>query len=60
MILNEDPDRENEGPARQPWQGQRDAVLQPPKTEIRPVEGVLEAARQRDAQLERDREAERI
>ncbi len=60
MILNEDPDRENEGPAWQPWQGQRHAVLQPPKTEIRPVEGVLEAARQRDAQLERDREAERI
>jgi hypothetical protein len=60
IVPNEDPDWEDEGPAWQVWQGQRDAILQPPKAEIRPAEGVLEAARQRDAELERDPEPEGV
>jgi hypothetical protein len=50
VIPNEDPDWEHEGPAWQRWQAQRDAILQPPKAEIRPAEDVLEAARERDAE----------
>jgi len=60
MIPAEDPDWADEGPAWQAWQGQRDAILQPPKAEIRPAQGVLEAVRQRDAELERTPEAERV
>jgi hypothetical protein len=52
MIPSEDPDREDEGPAWWEWEAQRDAILQPPKPEIQPAEGVLEAARQRDTELE--------
>jgi hypothetical protein len=52
VIPNEDPDWEHEGPAWQRWQAQRDAILQPPKAEIRPAEDVLEAARERDAEPE--------
>jgi hypothetical protein len=52
MVPSEDPDWEDEGPAWQAWQGQRDAILQPPKAEIRPAEGVLEAVRERDAEPE--------
>jgi hypothetical protein len=51
-IPNDDPDWEDEGPAWQGWEAQRDAVLQPPKAEIRPADGVLEAARERDAEPE--------
>jgi hypothetical protein len=52
MIPNEDPDWEDEGPAWQVWEGQRDAILQPPKGEVPPAAGVLEAARERDAEPE--------
>jgi hypothetical protein len=52
MVPAEDPDWEDEGPAWQVWQGQRDAILQPPKQQIRPAEGVAEAARERDAEHE--------
>jgi hypothetical protein len=52
MIPAEDPDWEDEGPAWQVWQGQRDAILQPPKADIRPAEGVLEAACERDPEPE--------
>ena len=52
IIPNEDPDWEDEGPAWQRWQAQSDAILQPPKAEIRPAEDVLEAARERDAEPE--------
>jgi len=48
MVPGEDPAWEDEGPAWHVWQAQRDAILQPPKPEIRPAEGVLEAAQQRD------------
>ena len=50
MVPAEDPDWEDEGPAWQVWEAQRDAILQPPKPEIRPAEGVLEAAHQRDTE----------
>jgi len=50
MVPAEDPDWEDEGPAWRVWEAQRDAILQPPKPEIRPADGVLEAAFQRDAQ----------
>jgi hypothetical protein len=46
MIPAADPDWEDEGPAREVWQGQRDAILQPPKPQIQPAEGVLQAAHQ--------------
>ncbi len=52
MIPNEDPDWEDEGPAWQGWEAQRDAILQPPKAEMPPAEGVLEAVRERDAEPE--------
>ena len=51
-VPNEDPDREDEGPAWPRWQGQRDAILQPPKPVVRPAEGVLEAVRQRYTERE--------
>jgi hypothetical protein len=52
MVPAEDPDWEDEGPAWRVWEGQRDAILQPPKPEMQPAEGVLEAARQLDAEHE--------
>jgi conjugative relaxase-like TrwC/TraI family protein len=54
MVPSENPDWEDEGPAWRVWQGQRDAILQPPKAEIQPAESVLEAAHQH--QVEADRE----
>jgi hypothetical protein len=60
IVPNEDPDWEDDGPAWQVWQGQREAILQPPKAEMRPAEGVLEAARRRDVELERDPEPEGV
>lgn len=39
MVPNEDPEWEAEGPAWRVWEGQRDAILQPPEPEIRPAEG---------------------
>lgn len=53
MVPPEDPDWEDDGPAWQVWEAQRDAILQPPKPEIRPAEGALEAAHQRDTEPER-------
>lgn len=52
MTPAEDPDWEDEGPAWPQWHAQREAILQPPKPEIRPAEGVLEAAHQRDTERE--------
>jgi hypothetical protein len=52
MIPPEDPDWDDEGPAWRAWDAQHDAILQPPKPEIQPAEGVLEAARQRDTEPE--------
>ncbi len=52
MVPPENPDWEDEGPAWQVWQARRDAILQPPKPEIQPAEGVLEAAHQRHAEPE--------
>ncbi len=56
MVSNQHPDWEDEGPAWQVWEAQRDAILQPPKPEIRPAEGVLAAACQRDTQPENEPE----
>jgi hypothetical protein len=56
MVPAEDPDWEDEGPAWRVWEAQRDAILQPPKPEIQPADGVLDAARQRDTQLETEPE----
>jgi hypothetical protein len=50
MVPAEDPDSEDEGPAWQVWEAQRDAILLLPKPEIWPAEGVLEAVQQRDTQ----------
>jgi hypothetical protein len=58
LVPHEDPDLEPIGEAwlvRQSWA--RDAVLQPPKPEIRPAEGVLEASAARDAEQEAGLEA---
>ena len=52
MVPAEDPDWEDEGPAWRVWEAQRDAILQPPKPDIRPADALLEAARQRDTQPE--------
>ncbi len=51
-VPAEDPDWEDEGPAWPQWHAQREAILQPPKPEIRPAEGVLEAVRQLDTERE--------
>ena len=53
MIPSEDPDREDLGEAF-PDQAapSREAILQPPKPQIRPSAKILEAARQRDASHE--------
>jgi hypothetical protein len=58
MVPHEDPDYEPLGeawPTRQMFG--RDAVLQPPKPEIRPAEGVLEAYAAREAEHEAGLEA---
>jgi conjugative relaxase-like TrwC/TraI family protein len=55
-VPAEDPDWEDQGPAWRVWEAQRDAILQPPKPEIRPADGVLETARQCDTQLETEPE----
>ena len=51
-VPNEDPDWEDEGPAWPQWHAQREAILQPPKPEIQPAAGVLEAAHRRDTEHE--------
>jgi conjugative relaxase-like TrwC/TraI family protein len=49
-VPSEDPDYGNLGQAFPPWPGPaRDAILQPPKPEIRPSPQVLERAADRDA-----------
>jgi hypothetical protein len=50
MIPSEDPDRERLGQAFPPQAArEREAILQPPKPDIRPAAKILEAARKRDA-----------
>jgi len=56
MVPAEDPDWQDQGPAWRVWEAQRDAILRPPKPEIQPAEGVLNAARQHDTQLETEPE----
>ena len=52
-IPSQDPDYGDLGQAFPPWPGQaRDAILQPPKPEIRPSPQVLERAADRDADWE--------
>jgi hypothetical protein len=52
-ISSEDPDYGDLGQAFPPWDGHRkDAILQPPKPEIRPSDQVLERATDRDIDLE--------
>ena len=51
-VPNEDPDWEAEGPAWPQWHAQREAILQPPKTEMQPAEGALEATLGRDSEHE--------
>src|SRR5262249_4550588 len=46
-IPDEDPDMGSKGGAWPMWQGQREAILQPPNPEIQPAEGVRELARER-------------
>jgi conjugative relaxase-like TrwC/TraI family protein len=52
MVPSEDPEREDEGPAWSLWEAQQDAILQPPKAEIKPAEGVLEVVREHDDERE--------
>ena len=56
MVPSEDPDWEDQGPAWTVWEAHRDAILQPPKPQLQPAEGVLEAVQQRDAQPETEPE----
>ena len=52
-VPSEDPDYGDLGQAFPPWPGPvRDAILQPPKPEIRPSSHVLQRAADRDAGLE--------
>ena len=52
-VPSEDPDHGDLGQAFPPWPGPaRDAILQPPKPEIRPSPQVLERAADRDADPE--------
>ena len=52
-VSSEDPDYGDLGQAFPPWPGPaRDAILQPPKPEIRPSPQVLHRAADRDADLE--------
>jgi hypothetical protein len=53
MIPSEDPDYGDLGQAFPPWKGRgKDAILQPPKPEIRPSARVLERATDRDRDVE--------
>jgi conjugative relaxase-like TrwC/TraI family protein len=53
MIPSQDPDYGDLGPAFPPWPGPgRDAILQPPKPEIRPSPQVLERAAARETDWE--------
>ncbi len=53
MIPSEDPDYGDLGQAFPPWNGRsKDAILQPPKPEIRPSARVLERAADRDRDIE--------
>ncbi len=52
-IPSEDPDYGDLGQAFPPWNGRgKDAILQPPKPEIRPSARVLERAMDRDRDVE--------
>jgi hypothetical protein len=52
-VPSEDPDYGNLGQAFPPWPGPgRDAILQPPKPEIRPSPQILQRAADRDADPE--------
>jgi hypothetical protein len=52
-VPSEDPDYGDLGQAFPPWTGHsKDAILQPPKPEIRPSARVLERAADRDADIE--------
>ena len=52
-IASEDPDYGDLGQAFPPWKGRaKDAILQPPKPEIRPSARVLERAADRDLDAE--------
>ena len=52
-IPSEDPDYGDLGQAFPPWTGHsRDAILQPPRPEIRPSARILERAADRDADIE--------
>jgi hypothetical protein len=53
MIPSEDPDYSDLAQAFPPWPGPRnDAILQPPKPEIRPARQILQRAADRDADWE--------
>jgi hypothetical protein len=47
QVPDEDPDYGDEGEAWPVWRGQREAILQPPKPEIKPAEAVLEKVREK-------------
>jgi len=49
-VPSEDPDWEDDGPAWPEWRAQREAILQPPKPEIQPAEGVRELAKEAQAE----------
>jgi hypothetical protein len=52
-IPSEDPDYGDLGRAFPAWPGpDKDAILQPPKPEIRPSARVLQAARERESEPE--------
>jgi hypothetical protein len=51
MVPSEDPDYGDLGQSFPPWTGHsRDAIVQPPKPQIRPAARVLERALDRDAE----------
>ena len=53
MLPSEDPDYGDLGQAFPSWTGEgKDAILQPPKPQIRPSARILERASDRDADLE--------
>ena len=61
MIPSEDPDYGDLGQAFPAWTGPgRDAILQPPKPEIRPSARVLERVLDRDADMEAGRLTARV
>jgi len=49
-VPEENPDYGDQGEAWPVWRGQKEAILQPPKPEIRPAEAVLEKAREKQAE----------